>query len=124
MNDHNLIPAKKGEVRNPNGRPKSIQTVIKDVFLEEHNIKLSKSQTEEMIKAILSKSKKELIELANNDDLPFWVAMIAKKASRDYEKGSIHLLEILWDRVYGKPQENIEANIETKTINLTMILDK
>jgi hypothetical protein len=124
MNDHNLIPAKKGEVRNPNGRPKSIQTVIKDVFLEEHNIKLSKSQTEEIIKAILSKSKKELIELANNDDLPFWVAMIAKKASRDYEKGSIHLLEILWDRVYGKPQENIEANIETKTINLTMILDK
>jgi hypothetical protein len=124
MNDHNLIPAKKGEVRNPNGRPKSIQTVIKDVFLEEHNIKLSKSQTEEIIKAILSKSKKELIELANNDDLPFWVAMIAKKASRDYEKGSIHLLEILWDRVYGKPQETIEANIETKTINLTMILDK
>jgi hypothetical protein len=124
MNDHNLIPAKKGEVRNPNGRPKSIQTVIKDVFLEEHNIKLSKSQTEEMIKAILSKSKKELIELANNDDLPFWVAMIAKKASRDYEKGSIHLLEILWDRVYGKPQETIEASVETKTINLTMILDK
>jgi hypothetical protein len=123
-NEKNLKPFKKGNNANPNGRPKSIQTVIKDVFLEEHNIKLSKSQTEEMIKAILSKSKKELIELANNDDLPFWVAMIAKKASRDYEKGSIHLLEILWDRVYGKPQENIEANIETKTINLTMILDK
>jgi hypothetical protein len=124
MSKKDLIPFVKGQSGNPNGRPKSIQTVIKDVFLEEHNIKLSKSQTEEMIKAILSKSKKELIELANNDDLPFWVAMIAKKASRDYEKGSIHLLEILWDRVYGKPQENIEANIETKTINLTMILDK
>ena len=117
-----LRPIKKGEVRNPNGRPKLLTNVIKDVFLDECNIKLSKSQSEDIIKAILTKNKKELIELANNDELPFWVAMIAKKATRDYEKGSIHLLEILWDRVYGKPQEKLEATIESKVLNITMDL--
>jgi hypothetical protein len=122
-NEQNLIPAQKGEVRNPNGRPKKVDTILKEVFLDEYNIKLSKSQTDEIIKGILSKTRTELIELAKNDDLPFWVSMIAKKATRDYEKGSIHLLELLFDRVYGKPRETIDQTIEAKTFNVTLNLE-
>lgn len=122
-NEENLIPYKKGQSGNPNGRPKKIENVLKDVFLSEYNVKLSKSQTEEIIKNILSKSRSELIELAKNDDLPFWVSMIAKKATRDYERGSIHLLELLFDRVYGKPKETVDQNIEAKTINVTLNLE-
>ena len=123
-NEQNLIPAKKGEVRNPNGRPKKVDTILKEIFLDEYNVKLSKSQTEEIIKGILSKSKSELMDLAKKDDLPFWISMIAKKATRDYEKGSIHLLELLFDRVYGKPKETVDQNIEAKTINVTLNIDK
>ena len=122
-NEQNLIPYKKGQSGNPNGRPKKIENVLKDVFLSEYNVKLSKSQTEEIIKNILSKSRSELIELAKNDDLPFWISMIAKKATRDYERGSIHLLELLFDRVYGKPKETVDQNIEAKTINVTLNLE-
>jgi len=49
-NEHNLIPAKKGEVRNPTGRPKKVDTILKEIFLDEYNVRLSKSQTEEIIK--------------------------------------------------------------------------
>ena len=122
-NEENLIPYKKGQSGNPNGRPKKIENVLKDVFLSEYNVKLSKSQTEEIIKNILSKSKSELVELAKNDNLPFWISMIAKKATRDYERGSIHLLELLFDRVYGKPKETVDQNIEAKTINVTLNLE-
>jgi len=122
-NEENLIPYKKGQSGNPNGRPKKIENVLKDVFLSEYNVKLSKSQTEEILKNILSKSRSELIELAKNDDLPFWISMIAKKATRDYERGSIHLLELLFDRVYGKPKETVDQNIEAKTINVTLNLE-
>ncbi len=104
-NNENLIPAKKGEVRNPNGRPKKVDTVLKELFLAEYNVKLSQSQTNDIIQSILTKSRAELIDLAKNEELPFWIAMIAKKATRDYERGSIHLLELLFDRVYGKPKE-------------------
>jgi hypothetical protein len=123
-NDKNLIPAQKGEVRNPNGRPKKVDTILREVFLAEYNVKLSKSQTEEIIKGILCKSRTELIELAKNDDLPFWIAMIAKKATRDYDKGSIHLLELLFDRVYGKPKETVDQNIESKVFNVTLKLEE
>jgi len=123
-NEKNLIPYKKGQTGNPNGRPKKVETILREVFLDEYNVKITKSQTEDIIKGILSKSRSELIDLAKNDDLPFWVAMIAKKATRDYEKGSIHLLELLFDRVYGKPKETVDQNIEAKTFNVTLKLDE
>jgi hypothetical protein len=120
----NLIPIQKGEVRNPTGRPKKISSIIQDVFLEEHNIKLTKSQTDEIIKSILTRNKKELIELAKNEELPFWISLIAKKAQMDFEKGSIEVIEKLFDRVYGKPKETVDQNIEAKTFNVTLKLDE
>ena len=121
-NEQNLIPAKKGEVRNPNGRPKKVETILKDVFLAEYNTKLTNGQAQDIIKGLLTKSRSELIELAKNDDLPFWISMIAKKATRDYERGSIHLVELLFDRVYGKPKETIDQTIEAKTFKVTLNL--
>jgi len=107
----NLKKWKKGESGNPSGRPKKIETVIKEHFLEEHNLKLTKTQSQDIIKNILGKTRKELVEMATNEDLPFWIALIAKKAQRDFEKGSIHILDILFDRVYGKPKEEVEQTI-------------
>ena len=123
-NNENLIPAQKGEVRNPDGRPKKVETILKEVFLAEYNVKLSSGQTTDIIQSILSKSRSELIELAKNDELPFWIAMIAKKATRDYERGSIHLLELLFDRVYGKPKETQHQTIESKNFTITLNLDE
>ena len=123
-NNDNLRPAQKGEVRNPNGRPKNVETILREVFLAEYNVKLSSGQTTDIIQSILSKSRSELIELAKNDELPFWIAMIAKKATRDYERGSIHLLELLFDRVYGKPKETQHQTIESKNFTITLNLDE
>ena len=109
--EDNLKPFKKGQSGNPNGRPKKIETILKDHFLEEHNLKLSKTQTQDIIRTILGKTRKELVEMATNEELPFWIALIAKKAQRDFEKGSIHILDVLFDRVYGKPKEEVEQTI-------------
>ena len=121
-NEQNLKPIQKGQVLNPNGRPKKIETILKDVFLAEYNTKLTNGQAQDIIKGLLTKSRSELIELAKNDDLPFWISMIAKKATRDYDRGSIHLVELLFDRVYGKPKETIDQTIEAKTFKVTLNL--
>jgi hypothetical protein len=123
MSKKDLIPYVKGQSGNLNGRPKQVGTILKELFLAEYNIKLSSGQTNDIIQSILSKSRSELIELAKNEELPFWISMIAKKATRDYERGSIHLLEILFDRVYGKPKETQHQTIESKNFTITLNLD-
>ena len=105
---HDGNKIQKGTTLNPNGRPKKIENVLTDYFLAEHNLKLTKSQSQDIIRTILGKTKSELMELAKNDELPFWVSLIAKKATRDFEKGSIHILDVLFDRVYGKPKEEVD----------------
>jgi hypothetical protein len=110
----NPKPWKKGQSGNPAGRPKKIENVLRDYFLAEHNLKLSKNQMSDIIQVMLSKTKTELVELAKNDEMPFWISLIAKKAQRDYEKGSIHILDVLFDRVYGRPKEEVENTVTTE----------
>jgi len=108
----NLAPKwEKGKSGNPKGRPPKMETILKQYFLDEHQMKLTKGQMQDVIKNLLSKTRAELVELANNDQLPFWISMIAQKANRDFKKGSVHLLDVLFDRVYGKPKEEQETNV-------------
>ena len=105
---------KEGESGNPNGRPKKLETLIKEHFFSEYQFVLSKSQTKDIIESILSKSLKEVKQLQQNEEIPFWIALIAKKASVDFAKGSIEIVEKLWDRIYGKPNPTEEKETELK----------
>lgn len=109
-NGGTLICPEKGETHNPNGRPPKMETVLKKLFLSEYHFKLSNSQANEIITSMLGRTRNELLELAKNEDLPFWVSMIVKKAHKDYNTSSIELIEKLFDRVYGKPKQDVEVN--------------
>jgi hypothetical protein len=94
---------------NRNGRPKKIENVVGDLFINEFNLRLSKSQCHEIIESLLTMTHGEITKLGERTDVPFWMKMIAKKMERDLNKGSVHLMEVLFDRVFGKPKETIDT---------------
>jgi hypothetical protein len=108
---------------NRNGRPKALRNVIKDIFIEEFNVQLSSSQANDMIMSMLCMTEKQVSDLGQRDDVPFWLKMISKKMEKDMSRGSIHLMEVLFDRVYGKPKETVDTTVSMPqaTINVGVV---
>lgn len=95
---------KKGETRNPNGRPKGSKS-FKDV-----------------IRAILDTKtydKLEKMELSNQERIAFKLMRkaldnSAKVAGRGYD---LKAIEMIMDRIDGKPKQSIDQTINGETIN-------
>jgi hypothetical protein len=102
-NEHNLIPAQKGEVRNPNGRPKKYVTLLK-----EQGYKLA--EINDTIQAMLSMDLDELKEVWQNPKATILEKTIANAMRKSLEKGSLYSIETLLSRVYGKPKETADVN--------------
>lgn len=102
-NEQNLTPFKKGEVANPNGRPKKYVTLLK-----EHGYKLA--EINDTIQAMLSMSLEDLKEVWQNPDATILEKTIANAMRKSLEKGSLYSIETLLSRVYGKPKETADVN--------------
>lgn len=92
----NLIPAKKGEVRNPNGAPKKLPELDKllaDVLGEEKD---GLTAAEAILKALRAKAS----------------------------KGDIRAAEVLLDRAYGKAKQTMETQMSVKGVDEIVIKRK
>ena len=105
-NNQNLKPFKKGEVANPNGRPKKYITLLR-----EQGYKLS--EINDTIQVMLQMGVDELKDVWDNPKATILEKTIANAMRKSLEKGSLYSLETLLTRVYGKPKETIDTNNKT-----------
>ena len=117
-NNENLIPAQKGEVRNPNGRPKKYVTLLK-----ENGYKVS--EINDTIQAMLSMDLDELKDVWQDPKATILEKTIANAMRKSLEKGSLYSIETLLSRVFGKPKEtaDVTQNVHGK-IEITLDLSK
>lgn len=106
-NEHNLIPAKKGEVRNPNGRPRKYVSLLK-----EQGYKIS--EVNDAIQALLSMDIEELTKVLENPKATILELTIAKAMIQSLKKGSLYSMETLLTRVYGKPKETQQVQSDSR----------
>lgn len=113
MNDENLIPAKKGEVRNPNGRPRGSKTnplrkytkgLRKKLKLDEY----SPEDLMEVVPVLQNMSYDEITKEAKDNETPSGFSGLARLWLND--KYRLQLLAWYYDRKYGKAQQHIEQN--------------
>jgi hypothetical protein len=101
-NEHNLIPVQKGEIRNPNGRPKKYVTLLKEAGYKV-------SEVNDTIQVLMSMTVTELKEVYENPTGTILEKTIANAMVKSLQKGSLYSIDTLLTRVYGKPKET--ANI-------------
>lgn len=106
-NEHNLIPVKKGEIRNPNGRPRKYVSLLK-----EQGYKVS--EINDTIQAMMAMNIEELKSVWDNPKGTVLEKTIAAAMRKSLEKGSLYSLETLLTRVYGKPKETVDTTNKTE----------
>lgn len=98
---------KKGEVANPNGRPRKYVTLLK-----EQGYKLS--EINDTIQVMMSMNVEELKQVYDNPKATIIEKTIANAMNKSLQKGSLYSLETLLTRVYGKPKEQIDMKSDNK----------
>jgi poly-beta-hydroxyalkanoate depolymerase len=106
-NEHNLKPVQKGEIRNPNGRPRKYVSLLK-----EQGYKLA--EINDTIQAMMSMDLEELKTVWDNPRATVLEKTIAAAMRKSLEKGSLYSLETLLTRVYGKPKETVDTTNKTE----------
>lgn len=102
-NNENLKPAQKGEVRNPNGRPRKFVSELKS-----QGYKLS--EVNDAIQVLMSMTIDELKDVYENKQATVLEKTVASAIKKSIEKGSLYSIETLLTRVYGKPKEQVDLN--------------
>ena len=112
----NLIPIKKGERLNPNGRPRKLITdVIKQ--LEELGIKpATKPDIQDIYMRLINVEIPELEQIVKDSTQPVLVRIVGKSVLSG--KG-FDIIEKMLDRSIGKAMNSIDLNANVQNTNLT-----
>ena len=102
-NEQNLKPFKKGEVANPNGRPRKY---VSELRAQGYRL----SEVNDAIQVLMSMTIDELKEVYTNPKATVLEKTIASAIRKSIEKGSLYSIETLLTRVYGKPKEQMDLN--------------
>jgi len=88
----------KGQILNPNGRPKKYVSLLK-----ESGYKVS--EINDTIQVMMAMDLDELADVFRNPKATVLERTIANAMQKSLTKGSLYSLETLLTRVYGKPKE-------------------
>ena len=95
----------KGDTTN-GGRPPKLATTVIKALKEQGVARVDRTEIDELIGRLQNISRKELVKLANADDTPMVVALIARGMAG--AKGHEFLVRDLWDRAHGRPKQAID----------------
>ena len=66
------------------------------------DVQLSKSDTADLLAALLTCNESQLRALAKNKKVPIVIRTIIKRLEEDEKKGNLGTVDYLWDRIFGK----------------------
>jgi len=120
QNKH-LTPFKKGEIHNPNGRPKKIMRRLEELVGQKFGLELTKTDKYQLIEYCLEKNIDELKSIATDEKSPVFLVSIALAIMGDMKLKRINTVEAIFDRVFGKP---VQKQDQTGKVEIIVKYDK
>ena len=106
-NGGTLIVPEKGETANPKGRPRKYVSQLR-----EQGYKLA--EVNDTIQTIMSMDLDELKQVWDNPKATILEKTVANALMTSLKKGSLYSIDTLLTRVYGKPKEQQDVNMDQK----------
>lgn len=102
-----------------NGRkPSRFKEIIGE--LDELGESLSLEDFNKVVKSLLTLNKDNLIKIAQDEDTPIAIVIIASAIAGDIENKQLGNLDRLLDRVYGRATQKVESDVTiVPNINIT-----
>lgn len=110
-NIENLNPAKKGEIRNPHGRPKKSFSLLNDQLKNEGYEALTRSQIVEAYSLIFSLDEEKIKEIASDKTQPLVIRLIIKELTGAETSGKA--IQDIRNYIFGQAKQEV---IQTVTI--------
>lgn len=93
------------------GRKKSILNHLAELTGESYKLELTKADKYRIIESLIEKSEEELDEVTKDKTKPMFVRMVAEAVKDQAGKCSVILLETIFDRIYGRPTQDVKTTI-------------
>jgi hypothetical protein len=100
-----------GQDMQGNGRPKKVQNVIRNLYLDDEGIRLTDSQIKEVLRGYLSKTKDEIDTIMKDPLTPMAIKMGFQLMGAQSKKGNAELFKWLFEMQVGKAKQALTGGI-------------
>ncbi len=104
--------AEKGDVCNPNGRPKKSFSLLNEILKKEGYEPLNKSQLIEAYSLLFSIEQSKVEEIAEDETQPFAIRLIIQEMTSPQTSGKA--LQDMRDYLFGRAETKSEVTIVTE----------
>lgn len=122
---NNLKPVQKGEVRNPNGRPKSmIRRVVEEVE-STLDVRVTKRDVGAIFSYVNSLPRHEVKALAMNQEIPAFISVVANAILGDIDNKELKNSQWMMEFQFGKASQaiQVEQKVDEKIVNPKIMSD-
>lgn len=92
-----------GQSGNKSGRPVSQLANLQQMAGQQYDIQLTKQDITHLLHWLIEKPFKELAIIKQEPELPAFMVSLIEALEKDLKKHSIRTLEMIFDRIFGKP---------------------
>lgn len=91
--------------------PSGTAQLLKTLNIDASKIQLTKAELNTLVTGLMMCSEQQLQHIKQNNETPIVVKIVIKALEMDLKVGAMDVVERLWDRLFGKPTQQVIQDV-------------